>query len=848
MQFPPDIINAKNAVLVFKAEQLNSINVYKKNEDGSWTEAGRTGESFYLNERTLPTWRTAVPVYLSHTSALCRYRVQLYASNATSINVELIPLAEYMRLSSILTFFTGSSTGLLFILSIIILTGGIFFRDSFYSYFGGVTLCLLGHILCIQGTGPAYIWNFLAHTGSSPRLIYVFTLGAFFCFGEAYSVLRKNENCSPERKKTLKRKISLTNGILFIFPAAAAGQFFISSGRTVCIIVSAFSFALLCMFTVLCIIRSMRSDSNNRIIFKCWTAGLLIIIIRQVFHLLRLRLDYPTLRIFDHDYDIPMITSYLLMTIPVVRGQIISLRAKYAQLEINIASAEDRTHIADKRSYVYSRLSTALENPMMISAAAINSPESGTREQARTTIQQNFAKIKTILDTLSSLSKYESGLISADDSGEPVFLRQFFMNSVSSTLEKIKNKGNLPEIRKSVSDTTCVIADKALLKFFFQYTLDIAAQHADSETPVLVYMDYNNMVVSYSIHIVSKPITEEDSREILDLGYMDEPDNIEERERFNKLLSAWGVNLHIVKRIVNVYSGTIMIIPDSTGNTFAARIPLEQTPLEKLKKYIPDNTEESELQRIAASPEKKQPAFQETILIADDDDSMRSFLADSFRNMYNVAECGSTARLIELTRNFIPDIVIISDSLISPEGESALHICRNDEQLSSLTYFILASNTDKDSRIDMYRNGAVAIFEKPFFAAELAALVDSFLCSRRKEKALILNDISNVVRQSMQISPSAEHTERIVSPMPWIAAEEISGTATGQKEPVSALEARFTSAGLSGRETQIAQYIAEGKSDKEIAQLLSISPATVAVHNKKIFKKLDIHSRMELLK
>ena len=47
-------------------------------------------------------------------------------------------------------------------------------------------------------------------------------------------------------------------------------------------------------------------------------------------------------------------------------------------------------------------------------------------------------------------------------------------------------------------------------------------------------------------------------------------------------------------------------------------------------------------------------------------------------------------------------------------------------------------------------------------------------------------------------------------------------------------------------EIKIAEKIALGKSDKEIAKELQISPSTVAVHNKKIFKKLNIHSRKEL--
>ncbi|MBP5753070.1 MAG: response regulator transcription factor, partial [Treponema sp.] len=57
----------------------------------------------------------------------------------------------------------------------------------------------------------------------------------------------------------------------------------------------------------------------------------------------------------------------------------------------------------------------------------------------------------------------------------------------------------------------------------------------------------------------------------------------------------------------------------------------------------------------------------------------------------------------------------------------------------------------------------------------------------------------------------------------------------------------FLDSGLSSREQQIAILISHGKSDKEIADALHITPSTVASHNKKIFRKLNVHSRVELM-
>jgi two-component system, NarL family, response regulator NreC len=52
---------------------------------------------------------------------------------------------------------------------------------------------------------------------------------------------------------------------------------------------------------------------------------------------------------------------------------------------------------------------------------------------------------------------------------------------------------------------------------------------------------------------------------------------------------------------------------------------------------------------------------------------------------------------------------------------------------------------------------------------------------------------------------------------------------------------------LSEREREIFQLIAEGHSNKEIAELLSVSPATVETHRAHILHKLDVHNTAELV-
>jgi DNA-binding CsgD family transcriptional regulator len=59
-------------------------------------------------------------------------------------------------------------------------------------------------------------------------------------------------------------------------------------------------------------------------------------------------------------------------------------------------------------------------------------------------------------------------------------------------------------------------------------------------------------------------------------------------------------------------------------------------------------------------------------------------------------------------------------------------------------------------------------------------------------------------------------------------------------------EGRYQS--LTDREKQVLKLVAEGNSNKEVAQLLGISVKTAMSHRERVMQKLDIHNRTELVK
>ncbi|HEU5403027.1 MAG TPA: response regulator transcription factor, partial [Terriglobales bacterium] len=52
---------------------------------------------------------------------------------------------------------------------------------------------------------------------------------------------------------------------------------------------------------------------------------------------------------------------------------------------------------------------------------------------------------------------------------------------------------------------------------------------------------------------------------------------------------------------------------------------------------------------------------------------------------------------------------------------------------------------------------------------------------------------------------------------------------------------------LTDREKEILQLLAEGKSNKEVAGQLNLSPSTVETHRTRIMQKLDLHSSADIV-
>ncbi len=74
-----------------------------------------------------------------------------------------------------------------------------------------------------------------------------------------------------------------------------------------------------------------------------------------------------------------------------------------------------------------------------------------------------------------------------------------------------------------------------------------------------------------------------------------------------------------------------------------------------------------------------------------------------------------------------------------------------------------------------------------------------------------------------------------------LVADYLNRVRTGEEE-------RDTYSGLSSREREVVALIAEGLTNKEIAERLNISPSTVQTHTGRVMEKLNLRKRGEIIK
>jgi two-component system response regulator NreC len=189
------------------------------------------------------------------------------------------------------------------------------------------------------------------------------------------------------------------------------------------------------------------------------------------------------------------------------------------------------------------------------------------------------------------------------------------------------------------------------------------------------------------------------------------------------------------------------------------------------------------------------------VLLADDHQIVRQGLRGLLEKAGHevVGEAADGREALKLARVLLPDIAVLDLSMPSLNGLDAAHEMRRIAP--EIKTILLTMHTEKGYVLQALRAGAKGYVLKTQAAEDL------------------IRAIREVSRGEVYLSPGVAVS---------VVDAYLQKTDPGA-DP------------LTPRERQILQLVAEGKSTKEIARILSISFKTAESHRNRMMKKLDIH-------
>lgn len=202
------------------------------------------------------------------------------------------------------------------------------------------------------------------------------------------------------------------------------------------------------------------------------------------------------------------------------------------------------------------------------------------------------------------------------------------------------------------------------------------------------------------------------------------------------------------------------------------------------------------------------------LLLVDDHEVVRSglrMLLENEADLVILGEASNGHQALELVEKLHPDVVIMDITLPDISGIDATRQIK--ELHSEIAVVALTIHEDQQYFFEMLQAGA-----------------SGYVPKRAAPNDLIMA-IHAAHRGEMYIYPSL--TKLLVGDFLARSSED------GAKEAMS---------GLTAREQEVLALLAEGKTNDEIADLLSISTHTVARHRENLMGKLGLHSRSELVK
>ncbi len=276
------------------------------------------------------------------------------------------------------------------------------------------------------------------------------------------------------------------------------------------------------------------------------------------------------------------------------------------------------------------------------------------------------------------------------------------------------------------------------------------------------------------------------------------------------------------------------------------------------------------------------------ILVVDDAPDALRFLTDTLDGEgYDVRIALSGDGALAAAREELPDLILMDAVMPGLDGFAATRALKADPALAGVPVIFMTGLTDTDNVVQGLAAGGVDYVTKPIVVAELLARLRVHLGNARiaagaqaaldasnrpllaldadgkvlwttpKSAAILARHFGIAAGERMpqplagQLQRLAEGEARVRHDLPGGRLEFAAVAETGGEKHfrladiMEGAEERLLAQrhGLTEREAEVLLWISRGKANREISEILGISPRTVNKHLEQIFEKMGIENR-----
>ncbi len=297
-----------------------------------------------------------------------------------------------------------------------------------------------------------------------------------------------------------------------------------------------------------------------------------------------------------------------------------------------------------------------------------------------------------------------------------------------------------------------------------------------------------------------------------------------------------GIGLSLVKEAITLMKGSIAIeTTPSAGTSVRVAVPAFRSSGDMAAEPPPQQgIWERDIQAFGPSisgfpsddcttPADGKPR----ILIVEDNEDLCGYLYDILGREFRVICAGNGEKALRIMNEKPPFDCIVSDLMMPVmDGQSLLQHIRTREEWKGIPFVFLSARADRHDKIELLGSGAIDYIDKPFSPDELLYKIHSIVRrdasikqqfqSRLKEKILKVLDDPETFQSD---TPPSVVKHRLL----WLKQH------------------------VTERDIRIIELVLQGARDKEIAGALGVATSTVSNTLSRIYKKLKVSSRTELI-